>query len=43
MSSILKGIVIASLAIYVWGFLYWGASPFPYKAGHEAPDDATAG
>lgn len=43
MSSTIKGAVIAAVAIYLWGFLYWGASPFPYMAWHETPDDKAAG
>ena len=38
------GIILATLAMYVWGFLYWGgANPFPYKAWKQTPDDVAAG
>ena len=37
------GIVVATAVMYVWGFLYWGASSVPYQAWEQAPDDRAAG
>jgi hypothetical protein len=42
MRRIAIGIVLATLVTYVWGFLYWGASPIPYTAWTQAADDAAA-
>ena len=38
----LAGIVIATLAVYVWGFAFWGASGLPYTAWKPVPDEAGA-
>jgi hypothetical protein len=35
-------ILLASIAVYVFGFLYWGVSPLPYIAWHDTKDDAAA-
>jgi len=35
-------VLLASVAVYVFGFLYWGLSPFPYMAWRQTPDDAAA-
>ena len=37
------GVVLATLAVYMWGFLYWGASTIPYSAWQATNDDAAAG
>ena len=33
------GIVLATIAVYVWGFLYWGISPVPYTAWKQTNGD----
>ena len=37
------GIVLAALAIFFWGFLYWGMNPLPAKSWKKANDDVAAG
>ncbi|MCG8592177.1 MAG: hypothetical protein MJE66_23030 [Proteobacteria bacterium] len=37
------GILLAALAGYFWGFVYWGANPLPYTAWRQAADDVAAG
>ncbi len=37
------GVVLATVAVYMWGFLYWGASTIPYSAWQATNDDAAAG
>lgn len=37
------GIAIASVVLYVWGFLYWGLGPWPTMIWHQAADDVAAG
>jgi len=37
------GVILATVAVYMWGFLYWGASTFPYSAWQATNDDAAAG
>ena len=36
------GIVVTALALFVFGFLYWGANPLPYATWSDPPDWATA-
>lgn len=36
------GIVLTALALFVFGFLYWGANPLPYASWNEPPDSAAA-
>ena len=31
MKRLVIGSVIAAVAMFIWGFLVWGASPFPYQ------------
>jgi len=38
----LLGIVIASIVVYLWGFLFWGVCPLPYEAWQRAVDEPTA-
>jgi len=40
MNKTLLGILVVSVACYVWGFLYWGVSNVPYAAWSQAPNDA---
>jgi hypothetical protein len=35
----IAGIVIAALALYVWGFVFWGASGLPYTAWKQVVDE----
>lgn len=43
MQRTILGILIATIVMYVWGFVYWGASGVPYAAWEQAPNDAAAG
>lgn len=37
-------IVLATVSMYVWGFLYWGgANPLPYQSWKQTKDDVAAG
>jgi hypothetical protein len=36
------GVVLAALAMFVWGMVYWGANPLPYTAWKHATDDVAA-
>lgn len=36
------GVILASVALFFWGFLYWGLSPFPYQAWKQSSDDEAA-
>lgn len=36
------GIVVTALALFVFGFLFWGANPLPYASWNETPDPAAA-
>jgi hypothetical protein len=36
-------VLLASLAAYFFGFLFWGATTAPYSAWKKAPDDVAAG
>jgi hypothetical protein len=35
-------IFVAAVAVFVWGFLFWGATRLPYQAWKAAADDAAA-
>lgn len=37
------GIVVATIVLYLWGFVYWGTSTLPYQTWSQAPDDRAAG
>ncbi len=39
MKAFLLGIVFSTLAVYVWGFVYW-SSPLPYRAFKQSTSDA---
>lgn len=43
MKRFILGILLAALAMFVWGMLYWGANPLPYTAWKQATDDVAAG
>jgi hypothetical protein len=36
------GVILASVALFLWGFLYWGLSHFPYQAWKRSSDDEAA-
>lgn len=35
----LLGILLAAVAVYFWGFAFWGASSLPYSVWEQTPDD----
>ena len=35
-------ILAAAFAVYIWGFLFWGASTLPYQVWERAADDPAA-
>ena len=37
------GIVLAAVAIFFWGFLYWGLNPLPSGSWKQTNDDVAAG
>lgn len=37
------GVIAAAIAMYLFGFVYWGASSFPYAPWLETSDDRVAG
>lgn len=43
MKQAVLGVLVATVVMYVWGFVYWGASGVPYAAWEQAPDDRAAG
>lgn len=42
MKKTLIGIVTTTLALYIWGFIYWGVSTVPYASWKQTADDAAA-
>jgi hypothetical protein len=42
MKKFFLGPALAALAMFVFGFLYWGVSPLPYKVLNRVDDDAAA-
>ncbi len=42
MKQRLIGVVLATIAVYVWGFLYWGVSSVPYSAWERTNGDEAA-
>lgn len=42
MAKTLGGIVITTLVLYIWGFIYWGISPIPYESLKQTPSDTAA-
>jgi hypothetical protein len=34
------GIGLATIALYLWGMLYWGVNPLPYRTWRQTTDDA---
>ena len=43
MKQAILGVLVATIVLYLWGFVYWGASTVPYYAWEQAPDDRAAG
>jgi hypothetical protein len=42
MGRTLLGILSATVAVYLWGFIYWGLNPLPYATWKKATDDRAA-
>lgn len=42
MGRLALGVVIAAIALWGWGFLYWGVNPLPYASWSVTADDAAA-
>lgn len=42
MKKAIIGIIVATVVVYIWGFLYWGVSTLPYSAWHKTTDDEQA-
>ena len=36
------GIGLATIVLYLWGILYWGVNPLPYRTWRQTADDAAA-
>ena len=43
MKGLLMGSVIAAVALFFWGFVYWAVSPLPYTALKTVADEPAAG
>ncbi len=43
MKELLLGSVIAAVALFFWGFVYWAVSPLPYTALKTVADEPAAG
>jgi hypothetical protein len=43
MKRFVLGVVLSALAMFLWGMLYWGANPLPYKTWKQPTDEAGAG
>lgn len=43
MSRVLIGAIVAGIAVFLWGFVFWGVSPLPYSSLSRTADDAAAG
>jgi hypothetical protein len=39
MKRLILGSLLAAVAMFFWGFLYWAASPFTYQIMRPAPND----
>ncbi len=39
MKRLLVGTTLAAVALFVWGFLYWGAMPVPWTIIAQVPDE----
>lgn len=43
MSRVLIGSLIAGVAVFLWGFVFWGTMDLPYTSMSHANDDAATG
>ncbi len=43
MGRVLIGSVVAGIAVFLWGFIFWGMTPLPYSSLSRTVDDAAAG
>jgi hypothetical protein len=43
MKRFILGVVLAALAMFLWGMLYWAVNPLPYTTWKKATDDVEAG
>jgi hypothetical protein len=43
MSRVLIGSVVSGIAVFLWGFVFWGISPLAYSSLSRTTDDAAAG
>ena len=42
MRRTILGVMLATLAMFVWGMVYWGANPLPYRSWKSAANDEMA-
>ncbi len=43
MKRLILGVAIASILLYLWGFVYWGLGPYSSMVWKQAKDDVAAG
>lgn len=43
MKKAILGVIIASVVLYLWGFIYWGFGPYRTLIWNQSQDDAKAG
>lgn len=43
MKRMIVGIVIASIVLYAWGFIFWGLGPLRTMIWNQSMDDVEAG
>jgi hypothetical protein len=43
MKNSTKGVAIAAVVLFFWGFLYWGLGPYRTMIWHQSTDDVAAG
>jgi len=39
MKKVILGSVVAAVAMFFWGFLYWAVFPFPFQIMHAVPNE----
>ena len=42
MQKTILGILVATVVLYLWGFLYWGVSTLPYSSWEQTANDTVA-
>jgi hypothetical protein len=42
MKRMIIGVAIAAVVLYVWGFLWWGLGPYPWRIWQQPVDEAAA-